>query len=245
MHKISIAISFFLIYFKLNYIRVVTMDITKEQLRGAMGLLGINQTELCKLAKVSPPTIVNVFKDGQSNDDYETKGSTIKKLINAFEDKGIEFIPYGVQLKPKETITQYRGHTGFVQFMKDVADTAERLGADCDICVSNVDETLFEKWQGDYAEIYLSRMATASKKTGFKSRIIVKEGDYYCTAVNYAEYRQVRKDMFIPASSYIYGDKFATIIFSENDIEVHVINNKATASAQRIAFNSLWAGLGA
>ena len=210
------------------------MKRTGRQIKAAMGLLDLNNEDIVKATGITAVTVRNVLNDS-------AKSTTADKVADYLESQGAEFLEHeGVRLKPASAAVEYRGHSGFVEFMKDVAFTAETLGKKADICVSGVDESLFEKWQGDYAETYLGRMAAAHNKNGFVSRIIVCEGDNYYTASKYAEYRQAQKENFVPASSYIYGDKFASIVFYENDVTVFIIDNKELANGQRVAFNAFW-----
>jgi len=62
--------------------------LSPEQCRGARGLLGLSQIDLCALAGISHKPLVD-FEKGNTR----TYISTLKKLLQALESAGVEFIP--------------------------------------------------------------------------------------------------------------------------------------------------------
>lgn len=181
-----------------------------------------------------------------SNRRFEKEKGDLSKenhiaLRTFYERAGIEFIAHDGIRRPKSTITTLEGQREFILFMKDVANTVEQSKGD--ICVSGVDERLFEKWQGDYAETHLARMAQLQTLNNTMSRIILKEGDHYYTAAKYAEYRHIEGSHFTSTPFYVYGDKLAMISFEEDDVTVQIIHNEKLAHAQRQQFNALWDSL--
>lgn len=70
------------------------MIISPQQSRGARGLLGWSQTQLCDAAKVGRATLTN-FEAGNSTP-YER---TLRDIRAALEAAGVEFIEGGVKLK--------------------------------------------------------------------------------------------------------------------------------------------------
>ena len=64
--------------------------ITSDQVRMARAALKIGVRDLASLAGVTPPTISR-FETGKAS----INSGTMKKMINALEDAGIEFIDEG------------------------------------------------------------------------------------------------------------------------------------------------------
>ena len=75
------------------------LTLSPEQCRGARGILGLSQDQLCELSGVSIVTISD-FEGGKT----KTYASTLDKLRSALEGAGVEFIDAsnggpGVRLK--------------------------------------------------------------------------------------------------------------------------------------------------
>ncbi len=208
------------------------MAITGKQIGAAMHLLGIYSKDVCEATAIANLTMTRVLKD-------EVKETTAKKVIEFLEARGIEFTEYqGVCLKPKALITQYEGREGFVDFLKDVLATVTVHGGE--ICVSGVDERLFEKYAGEYLQTYMSLMSDQRKKNEFTFKILIKEGDSHFVATNYAEYRHVSADSFVPVPFYVYGNKLAIIIYRDDDVTINVTECPPTADGHREQFNTIW-----
>ncbi|MDH5723705.1 MAG: helix-turn-helix transcriptional regulator [Alphaproteobacteria bacterium] len=205
-----------------------------EQARSARAFLNMT------LKDVEKDTQIKVYSISRfENEQGKLSSDNAKILEHYYKKKGVEFTnKNGIQPVEASTVIQLEGQLGFFEFMEDVADTIDKTGGE--ICVSGVDELLFEKWQGNRAEAYLSRMARIRKKNNFISKIIVKQGDYYYTASAYAEYRHINEEYFASTPFYVYGDKLSMITFDENNVTIYTIENKKLADAQRKHFNSVW-----
>ena len=175
---------------------------------------------------------------------YEAKGTGLsldnRDLLRKFyESRGIEFLDYdGVRPRQKSTVLHLEGHEGFKIFMLDVMNVAKTQGGD--ICVSGVDERQFEKWQGDFAQEYLSRMADIRRVNPYTFHILIKENDDYFTASAYAQYRSVSEKYFSATPFYVYGDRLAMILFEPNGVTVYIIQSEKLADAQRKQFMNVW-----
>lgn len=169
------------------------------------------------------------------NGSVNPPASRLRELQDYFENAGVEFLSGdGIRRRPEGTIRTLKGYDGFREFIYDVYDTTQKTGRE--ICVSNVDERQFERWQGQHAQDYLSKMA-ALPNLVFK--ILIKENDDYYTA-KYAEYRWISAKFFTGVPFYVYGNKMALILFSKDNVAVYVIENEQIANAQRIQFNISW-----
>lgn len=208
------------------------MTISGSQSRAARALLNkMTCKEAAKLSGIGEFSIMR-FENG------ETKPSAqkIQNLKNFYIKAGIDFLDYdGVRRKPDGIFIELTGSEGFKEFIYDVHETMKNSGGE--VCVSNVDEKQFEKWQGAHSKDYLEKMASI-KNLSFK--ILVEEGDTYFTASKYAEYRHLSSEYFSSVPAYIYGNKKAEIIFSDNDVSIIIINNEKSAEAHRKYFALLW-----
>jgi transcriptional regulator with XRE-family HTH domain len=161
--------------------------------------------------------------------------STVEKLAAFYEKSGIEFLPdNGVCERRSVSSRMYQGERGFIAFARDVVETVREVGGE--VCVSNVDERMWDRWLGGYREEYLAAMGALGN---FTSRLLVRAGDAY-TIAPYAEYRSVDEASFGWAPFYVYGDKVAMILFKEEDCIVVVITNREIADAQRRQFGVMW-----
>jgi transcriptional regulator with XRE-family HTH domain len=212
------------------------MSVSRHQLSAAMSLLELTQADIVAATGISQATISNMIRGG---DAWNTKQSTIDKVALCLERRGIEFLPNdGVCRKPESTVTQLNNHEGFVELMKMVLEAAQ--SPDVDICVSGVDERLFDKQTGDYIPTYLEKITQLYKKHNFNFRIIVEEGDDYEVASDYAQYKRLPSDHFSSSPVYIFGEKVAFIEFGDDKAYAWVINSSKLALAQRKQFNLIW-----
>lgn len=207
------------------------MSISSAQARAAQGLLGLMQKDVC----------VNLDISRQAMSTFERTGKGISRmkiedLQRFYEDRGVEFLDYdGVRMRPSGVFRVLRGSEGFREFIYDVYDTVKDTGGH--ICVTNVDERQFERWQGVYAKDYLSKMA-AVERLGFQ--ILVREGDDYFTASKYAQYRHLPAELFSGVPTYIYGNKKAEILFDDDDVTIFLFDNQQLADAERLQFKMIW-----
>jgi transcriptional regulator with XRE-family HTH domain len=207
--------------------------ITASQCRAARALLNWSQPELAQRCGMHVQTV-----SAYESDVRIPSKRTLEKTTMTFESSGIEFLPHdGVRRRIRDVIT-YDGVPGFEAFIADVYQTVKSVGGD--ICVSNVNEKDFDKhvsWGG--APHHLKKMAELKKCMDFSFRILVKEGDMYFPASDYAEYRWINSKYFRTVPFYVYGDKLAIINFQKG-ATVHVVESKEIADAQRIQFNLFW-----
>ena len=203
--------------------------ITKEQIRAARALLDWGQPALAQLVGVSTDLISKI-------ENGVTAGSikTLQKIETVFKNHNIEFLPDDGLKKRRERMSEFRGRSGFIEFMWDVHRTMQDGGGE--VCVSNVSEDLFEYWLGDIDNEYTKKMAEVDN---LKYKILIKEGDNNFSANKYAEYRWIEKERFSSVPFYVYKDKMALILFKE-EVIVFLIDNHEVAEAQRLQFEQTW-----
>ena len=208
------------------------MSMSRLQSSAARALLGrMTFDEVAKASGIGKYTIMR-YEQGT----HATSTNKINQLQDFYESMGLEFLEHdGVRRKPSGSFRELKGTEGFKEFIYDVYETIKDKGGK--ICVTNVKEQLFERWQGPHAKDYLSKMATVENLT---FQILVEEGDQYFTASDYAEYRYLPSQYFSSVPTYVYGDKKAEIIFDDDDVTVLLLDNDKSADAQRKFFSVLW-----
>lgn len=205
------------------------MSITTAQIRGARGILNWSQSDLAERTGISSTSIGSI-ENGQST----PRASTLQTIRKTFEDSGIEFIGLeGVRLRSGD-IRTYKGHAGLIDFYEDLFQTVKNFKGD--ILVSNVDERLFVKYLGDFADTHIERMKNLPN---IQYKILVREGDDYAPGSDYAEYRGIPAELFASVPFYVYAEKLAIIIF-ESELTVIVMEYPAIANAYRTQFADMW-----
>lgn len=207
------------------------MLINANQLRAARGLINWTVVDLAKKVGVAPTTI-SAIETGRSAGSVELLSS----IIYAFQSAGIEITEDGGVRPRQSKILHYKGHDGFCAFFDDIYEVASTY-ENPDICITNVNEALYEEWLGSYEPIHVKRMSNLDTA---KFRVLVKEQDEHLTSTAYCEYRWVSSKQFADVSLYMYGDKVAFIEFSEQDVTVTVVDNEAVTESMRKMFETYW-----
>ena len=213
--------------------------ITAAQLRAARGLLDWSRSDLSKASNISPETIKNI-----EHGTFKPQEMTADAIVKAFAINGVVFTnDEGVKFD-RSNIKQYIGDEDFKRFMDDVYLTAlndpeASEGGKRPICVSNVDDRFFAKHLGDYLGIHVRRM-TALKNV--KLRVLVKEDDFYTVPdSHYIEYRSSASQRTGDVPFYVYGEKFAILMFNHKPApQIVVITSSLVSSAYRDQFDVLW-----
>lgn len=206
--------------------------ISPTQMRAARAMLNISQGEVAKSIGIAANTLSNI-ENGQS----DAPASRLREIQDFYESREIVFTENeGVKLNKAEVI-QYEGQQGFIAFMTDVMNTAKQGGLD--ICVSNVNEADWERnLPIEFAEFYRAEM---QKVKGLRSKILVKESDFFHTAKGFAEYRALPASLFSDdACFYAYGDKLAIITFHDESVQTVVLKNKKFSDSFRAMFKAIW-----
>jgi transcriptional regulator with XRE-family HTH domain len=207
--------------------------LTIEQIRAARALLDWSQSDLADRAGLSQTGIARI-----ENGTNKPNSQTLTKIEAAFDNADIEFLGQTGVRKKTDEIKILRGYPGFERFIYDVYETVKKTGGE--ICVSNVDERNFDKWQGEHRDDYLSKISELGKNGGFTFKILVREGDTHHVASSYAQYKFVKPENFSSVPFYVYGSKTAIILFDE-EVAVYIIENNEIANAQRKQFGIAWA----
>ncbi|MEM6780531.1 MAG: helix-turn-helix transcriptional regulator, partial [Pseudomonadota bacterium] len=205
------------------------MSITTAQIRGARGILDWSQADLSERTGISATSIGSI-ENGQST----PRASTLDAIRKAFESAGVEFIGLdGVRTKSAD-IKIWRGTEGYLQYSMDVFETLQR--DDREVLQAYVDDSKYADKLEKEAYPHVERMESLQAK---KFKILQKEGDIYFPAKEYAEYRWIPKEQFLPVPFIVYGDKFAIQLF-EPEPTIIVNSYPMVADAYRIQFEALW-----
>lgn len=209
--------------------------ITSRQIRAARGLLGWDAVVLAQKAGLTKETISRI-----EGDQVRPHERTLLKILRVFNENGVEFTANsGVQLKP-HNVEVLEGTPGFARFYDYVYEHLSLYGGT--VCISGVNEKLFIKYHGEFAEEHVHRMAELVKRRDdLMMHILVEEGDTNFVASSYAQYRWQPKEYFSPASFYVFGDNIALISFAHEPPPLVVfIKSASLANAYRHSFDLAW-----
>ncbi len=208
---------------------------TPSQLRAARALLDMSRAELAEQTGVSEPTL-HRLENGMGKPEIKTQ----TKIRHVFESCGVEFLGSdGVRKRP-EGVEIFQGEEDFRKLYDLIYAQASYNGGT--ICVSGVNEALFEKYQKGFVSMHMERMARlTNERKDMKMIILVREGDTYFTASSYASYRWQPKETFSPTSFYVFGDYLALISFHATvSPKVILIHSGEFAEAYRKQFMDEW-----
>ncbi len=210
--------------------------ISKEQLRAARALAGLEQKIVASNIGVDPKTISNI-ESGKG--DVSSPHAT--SLVKFYQSRGIEFTDHnGVRQSPSG-IRIYRGNAEFRQFYDDLYETARTVGGD--MCLYNAASALVIGALGeDYVKIQQERMLVLKEKNSDKYtyRVIFAEGDGTFFGESYSEYRWINPEHFNDTATFVYGDKVGIATFEDNDVNVVVVKNAGFADSLKKQFGMLW-----
>jgi transcriptional regulator with XRE-family HTH domain len=206
-----------------------TKVITPTQMRAARAMLDVSQGHVAEFLGIAANTLSKI-ESGQS-DVSVSRNADIQRF---YEREGIAFTENDGVKRRSGGVEIYKNRSGFLDFMDDVYETVKNGG---DIYVDNVDESQFLKWGGDDVPRHVTRMESID---GICSKILVEEGCSNVVASDYAEYREVSKDLFGSMPLYIYADKTALIVFDKEEIEIYVIDQAEVTKYFRDRFILKW-----
>ncbi|MEM7651064.1 MAG: helix-turn-helix transcriptional regulator [Pseudomonadota bacterium] len=206
------------------------MAISIEQIKAARALLEWTQEDLANQSGLSKPAI-NMIERRLSN----AKADTLEAVQKAFEKAGVEFISGpGVRLKSTILKTEiFEGSDSLLRLLRDVFQTLN--GTESELLISGIDENLYKNIGGQRVVKEIEKRI----KHGIKTKLLSCEGD-----TNFLEpiehYRWIPKEFFSTTPSYIYGDKYAILLWGPPQ-KVVVIENSEIADSFRKQFLSFWA----
>jgi DNA-binding XRE family transcriptional regulator len=204
--------------------------ITAAQLRAARGLLDWTRAELAKAAGISPETIKNI-----EHGTFKPQDATAEAIEKAFAAHYVVFLEdEGVRKKGYQIVT-LEGENVFFRVLDDVIATMRNKPKA---------EALFTCVNDRLSPQVVIENYRRLRKEGIGMRSLVKEGDtYFMGDIN--EYRYLPSEFFVNTPQIIYGDKIATMLYSEGKNQeiiksALIARNAYAAEAQRNLFNFIW-----
>jgi len=204
-----------------------------RQIRAARSLAGWERTDLAKKAGLSSVTVRYI-----ENETNSAKKETIEKIIQVFNEVGIEFIENeGVRRRP-EGVEIFQGSKRFDDFYDFLYEHLKHLGGD--VCVGNSDPRLYIKYCKG-AETHKKRMEELVAQGKIRFRILIQEGNQSFFSSSYAEYKWQPQNSFVPTSFYAFGECLALVSFVHQPAPyVILIKSGPLAEAYRQSFNIAW-----
>lgn len=203
-----------------------------RQIRAARGLLGWQVNFLAEKVGLARETIGKIEDEA-----VQPRAGNLADIVRVFGENGIEFTDNcGVRYKPRH-LEVYEGDEDFRRFMDDIYETAKTK--ETEICISGVEEKIFVHHLGEeFVAMHVKRMAALDS---MKVRCLIRENDadVYCDSYN--EYRWVPSELFSSVPFYVYGNKFAVVIFEDGQVMVVVIESAPVSKAYRKQFELIWA----
>ena len=202
-----------------------------RQIKAARALVDWSQEDLANAANLSIATIRKLELGNISPRD-----STNMFVRSAFEDAGLEFLdPDGVRHRT-EDIAVYQGEDGTKEFFDDIYQEACKDNKEI-IQVWDSAQSIFEVL-GEYRQVHFDRMAALGSSVTVKC-ILTEDFDF--TPASYCKYRLLSKHYVNSVPFYVYGDKYAIILFkTDPGPRIIVIHSRVASDAFRQQFNSMW-----
>jgi transcriptional regulator with XRE-family HTH domain len=203
--------------------------ITVEQIKAARGLIGWTQLELAKAADISEHTLKNIErKSGKPR--YDTH-LVIQKTL---EGAGVEFIDdIGVKLRGESLKVQvWEGSESLFRLLDDIYETLN--GTEKELMICGVDEKIYV---GEGGERFLAEIKKRLDAR-IRTKLLSCDGDTNFVEP-YEHYRWVSKEIFNQMPYYVYGNKYAILLWGTPQ-KVVLMENKAIADGYRKQFLSLW-----
>ncbi len=200
-----------------------------EQIKAARGLLDWSQEDLSHHSGISKTAINNLERRVVT-----PRQQTADALQSAFEVAGVEFIDGpGVRLRGDNLkVKTFEGKESIFRLWGDILET---LSAGEERLISGVSENKFiSKVEEEQFNEAMQRFI----KRKIKGRILSLHGDTNFSDPS-SEYRWVSKEQFSQVPFFVYGNKYALLLW-EPVQRVLLIENKAIAESYRQKFNLLW-----
>lgn len=204
--------------------------ISRHQIVAARALLDWTQDRLANAAGLTKDMISKI-EGGKSAGSLKS----LQSIEHALQIAGIKFGDNDGVSRSTSRIQVLEGIKGCMSFYDDVFETARDEGMRT-ICVNNVDERDFVKWQGEQLREHTERM----KALSVQYKILIKQGDTFFPASAYAEYRWLPESLFGSVPFYIYGTKLAMLVFSADKLKIYILDEPEITKMHRRQFDAYW-----
>jgi transcriptional regulator with XRE-family HTH domain len=203
--------------------------ISIEQIKAGRALMDWTQADLAKAAGLSKPS-VNTLERRIAR----PKLATLESIRKALEKAGVEFTEGpGVRLRGAVLKTQvFEGEDSLLRLMHDIFATLEGTGNE--VMISGIEEKKYRSLGGTK----IVREIEKHRRRGIKSRLLCLEGD-----TDFIEpashYRWMPARFFSRTPTYVYGDKYAILLWGPPK-KVVLIENAEVAECYRRQFLAFW-----
>lgn len=204
--------------------------LTGPQIRAARALLEWDASTLAGKSGLTDTGILKIERG-----EVAPKEKTTRKLFDAFDAAGIEFLDNeGVRRRPTG-LEVFDGPARFHDFTALVLEHAKMKGGIIRILAG--DERLFLKYRKDPVE-YRETMLDMKQRNWATVRILAEQSSFNSS---FAEMRKVSHKQISSCSFYIFGDNFALISFADkNPPHVTLHRGGPFAAAFSQWFDDLW-----
>jgi hypothetical protein len=205
--------------------------ISLKQIDAALGLLGLNRSDLAEQMVINKSTL-NSYFTGKS----AVPSKRLGEIQKWFENAGVVFTEQGGVNPNTSDIVTYEGKQGFQAFMDDVYETAKKQGGD--IYLFNSRPRLWHEWLGvEWYEMHSKRMQALGDKINVK--ITVQEGDNVLL-LKTAKHKWFPRGLYKNKIFYAYGSKLGFLDFGKDSLRIIVIKQHEFADIFRVLYDVAW-----
>ena len=209
------------------------MTITVKQIKAARALLEWKQEDLARVSGISLAAI-NKLERGL----VSPRQHTMATLQQSFEQAGVEFTEGpGVRLTSDLFRLQvWDGKTAIGNLLNDVFMTLKDMPLPREILLSGLDESRWDNYR-----TLVNQHQARLLECQVHQRVLIHDGDhYFLSHLNPKEhYRWIAKNLFTQLPYYVYGDKYAMVIWGP-PVRVVVMQSRIMAETIRKQFEANW-----
>jgi transcriptional regulator with XRE-family HTH domain len=207
-------------------------NVSARQIKAARALLNWSQEDLAKVTHLSVATVRKLELG------YISPRSTTTHVIRqAIEDAGLEFINAEGVRRRDEDVVLYRDPDGLEAFCDDISRTIKRNGGD--IVIVSASESSLARSCGSEDYHSLERILSLNDATSIKC-ILTASTDQPISTPRF-EFRFMSKHYIDPIPFYVYGNKFALVMPTEDlSAKVAVVQSTSLMQASLRQFHSMW-----
>ena len=205
------------------------MMISPEQTKAARAMLDWSQDILAQEAGVSPATIYNFEKGHQSY-------SSSRKIREALERKGFEFIGTKGLNRCEETRTFYEGPDSCDRFYEDMLATAKHCNGEVAAIYRTSEQFARSLGVTDFSN--LERLEKLSKLARVKC--LLSDARDTTLLIAAFQFKAIPQHPFEPLAIFICGDKYTIVITNGREFSFYVMKSADRANAEMLQFTRHW-----
>ncbi|MDD3183156.1 MAG: helix-turn-helix domain-containing protein [Alphaproteobacteria bacterium] len=201
-----------------------------RQIKAARALLGWSQEDLAHAVGLSVATI------GKLELGDSSRGATLNRLRDTFEENGIEFLgSEGVRFR-RSDVAVYSGSDAEGSFLEDIQRSVKKKGEE--ISLISKTGTLFDFGPACAAES-MEKLTALKNKMSVSIRCLLTEELASPLTTALCECRFLSKSYVDPAPLYVFADKFAFFEIGQTP-KIIVIQSFPISQGLRKQFYSMW-----